>query len=419
MHILEVNAFNYRRGGSETVFLNTSEELLRRGHKVSRFTLRWDENNPDPNEEYFPHSKATRRGLFRQVKNMINYFYHFEAARKLQKLIDKEKPEIAHVHLIWGQLSSSILKVLKHNNIPVVHTAHDYRLICPAYTFINGRGETCTKCDDGNFRHCVGEKCCRGSLMLSAMMAAEQWFRNTFFCPSNNIDGIVYVSDFAGVRHKALHEGAYSPKSVRIYNFSRHIDDEVTLPSAVRYYLYSGRLSKEKGISTLIDAFASMPEKKLIIAGGGALSEAVKERIATEKIGNIILTGHLDSAELDKLIRGAYFTIVPSEWFENNPMSVIESFSLSTPVIASDIGGLPEIVSDGLTGFLSRQGDSRHLVETINKADALNVDEYMKMQIECLDFAKRKFDKNKNISELEDFFELVLNDYSKSDSRRK
>lgn len=151
MKVLLVNAFNYRKGGSETVMFNTADLLREHGHEVMHFTLRWPENLPDENSDFFPQSKETRTGRLRSVKNIINYFYHFEAARNLERLIEKERPDIAQIHLIWGQLTPSVLGVLRRHGIPAVLTVHDYRVICPAYVLRDGSGRVCEQCRGHRF----------------------------------------------------------------------------------------------------------------------------------------------------------------------------------------------------------------------------------------------------------------------------
>lgn len=114
MKVLLIDVYNYNKGGAETVCFNTGKMLEEHGHKVVYFTLKWADNNPSPYSKYFPESKETRRGPLKQVKNMINYFYHFEAARKIEQLIGDEKPDIAHIHLMWGQITPSIFPVMGH-----------------------------------------------------------------------------------------------------------------------------------------------------------------------------------------------------------------------------------------------------------------------------------------------------------------
>ena len=146
MKILLIDVYHFNKGGAETVCFNTGEMLKQNGHEVIYFTLKWEKNTPSPQEKYFPESKETRKGVFKQVINLRNYFYYPDAAKKLEQLILNEKPNIAHIHLMWGQISPSIFPILKKYQIPIVFTMHDYRIVCPGYLFKSGKDEICEKC---------------------------------------------------------------------------------------------------------------------------------------------------------------------------------------------------------------------------------------------------------------------------------
>ena len=407
MKILQINAFNYQKGGSETVYRATSAELERLGYSVVRFAMKWPENEPDRNEDLFPDSKTTRTGKLRPIINAITYFYNREAARNLQKLIDRERPDIAQIHLIWGQLTPSILKVLKRNGIPTVLTAHDYRLVCPAYTFRNGKGEICEQCEGRRYGKCVSNRCCKGSRGLSLMMASEQRFRNAFFNPAKLLDGIIFVSDFAQRKHLQYFPELERLDNIQLYNFSPYKAEAKERTAKERYFLYAGRLSEEKGLWTAIKAFERRPESRLIIAGTGPLEEELKAYVETNKLRNIEFVGFKTGDNLKTLVENAYFVIVPSEWYENNPMSIVESYSLATPVIGSRIGGIPEIVVDGSTGFLFDAFSTEALEETVEKAEGLTDKQYLDMRREAADFAATNFDKDRYMRTLIEYFKRL------------
>ncbi len=414
MNILSIDVYHYQRGGAETVFLNTSQLLEERGHHVARFALKWDENMPTPYERYFPESKDTRKGPFRALKNIVTYFYHFEAARRLEQLIRDERPDIAHIHLIWGQLTPSILRVLRRNKIPVVLTAHDYRIVCPAYAFRNGKGEICEKCHGTSFRHCIGGNCCRGSKPLSAMMAAEQYFRNTFFYPPKYLDGIIYVSDFCREKHEQYMPRLRDLPSMRLYNMAMDILPEPAPRAADPYYLYLGRLSAEKGIETLIDAFAVLPDLKVKIVGRGPLEAELKEKVDSMGLTNIEFLGFKSGDELHRLTAEAKALIVPSRCYENNPMTIIEAYSAGTPAIGAAIGGIPEIVVDGVTGFRFASGDAQALADTVRRMESLDAAGYARMQEAALVFARENFSLDQYYPRLMDFYQRVI-DASKAE----
>lgn len=411
MKILSINVYNYNRGGSETVYFNTSRLLEEHGHKVSYFTLKWDENLPSPYSAYFPESKETRRGMLRPLSNIVNYFYHFEAARNLERLIADERPDIAQVHLIWGQLTPSILRVLKRAGIPVVLTAHDHRIICPASVLRNGRGEACMQCEGSKFYKCVSNTCCKGSKGLSAMMAAEQYFRNIFFNPSRNISSIIYVSRFSEDVHTRYMPRLGELPSTVLYNFSKTFAQEPKSHAPARddrRFMYFGRLIAEKGVMTLIKAFEKLPDLRLQIVGSGTDEEVFKKYVADRRLSNIEFLGFKQGKELERLTRDAYFVVLPSECYENNPLTIVESYSMATPVIGAEIGGIPEIVEDGITGYRFTPGNVESLVDALTKAAALSDDEYAAMSGHAFEFARNNFDREVYYRKLISFFNETI-----------
>lgn len=410
MKILLIGVYNYIKGGSEAVCFNTGSLLQKHGHKVVYFTLKWEKNNDSPFSQYFPESKETQKPPFKTIKNIINYFYHFEAAKNLQKLINQEKPDIAHIHLMWGQLSSSILPVLKRNNIPIVYSVHDYRLVCPAYTFRNGFGKICEQCNGKNFYHCITNKCTKGSRLLSLMMATEQYFRNIFFHPAKYINGFIYVSHFArNIQEKYMPEAKNIP-AITLYNSTDYITSAIQNYNS-KYLLFFGRLSFEKGIKNLIHSLENHPDYVLKIVGTGPLEDELKSLVKYHNINNIQFLGYKQGAELRQIVSNAYFVVVPSEWYENNPMTIIESYSVGTPVIGADIGGIPEIIIPESTGFIFRSGDSKELASAIEKAYSISDKQYSLMRNNAISFAKSNFDTDSYYNNLINFYHLIQQNY--------
>lgn len=403
MKILQINVFNYRKGGSEAVYFSTIDLLKKHGEEVVNFALKWPENNPSEYESYFPESKKTRKGLLKPVKDIINYFNNREAARKFEQLIEKERPDLAHVHLIWGQITGSILPVLKRHNIPIIFSIHDYRIVCPAYTLRNGKGEICEQCRGRHFYHCVTNKCTKGSYPLSVMMAMEQYYRNRFFNPAEYIDGLIYVSRFAKRMHEKYMPKLKEKKNIVLYNLADKILD-TPAGNTERYFLFFGRLSYEKGVRTLISAFKDMPHSKLKIAGTGPLENELKDYTKVNNITNVEFLGYKSGKELTDLVENAYFIIVPSEWYENNPMTIIEGYAAGVPVIGANIGGIPEIIEEGRTGYLFTSADAADLKRAVKAADSLPAGRYSLLQQNALSFARQHFDKEKYYPQLIGFY---------------
>jgi len=408
MKVLLIDVYNFNKGGAETVCFNTGRLLAEHGHEVVYFTLKWKDNCPSPQSKYFPESKETRRGPFRQVKNLVNYFYHFEAARKIEQLIQDEKPDLAHIHLMWGQITPSIFPVLKKYRIPILFTVHDYRIVCPAYTFRDGNGRICEDCQGKHFYKCFTHTCCKGSKLMSAVMAAEQYFRNAFFSPEKYIDGFIYVSNFARNIQEKYIPALKDKPNITLYNFSTSIASEPKVMPKDKYFLFFGRLSYEKGVMTLLRSFKDLPRCCLKVVGTGPKEGELKAFAKNNGMKNVAFLGYKTGKELTDLVSNAYFVIVPSEWYENNPMTIIEAYSEGTPVIGARIGGIPEIVVDGQTGFQFESGNVVDLKNTVLKADALDGKTYTELSHDTINFANANLSKESYWKKLIAFYDRFV-----------
>lgn len=408
MKVLLIDVYNYNKGGAETVCFNTGKLLEEHGHQVVYFTLKWPENNPSPYSKYFPESKETRKGPLKQVKNMVNYFYHFEAAKNIEQLIEDERPDIAHVHLMWGQITPSIFPVLRRHHIPILFTVHDYRIVCPAYTFRDGSGRICEECQGHNFYKCFTHTCCKGSKVMSAVMAAEQYFRNWFFNPAKYIDGFLYVSNFARDIQEKYMPALKRKPNITLYNFSTSIVSQPKAMPKNKYFLFFGRLSYEKGVKTLLEAFKDLQECHLKIVGTGPKEDELKAFVESNGMNNVEFLGYKRGKELQDLVANAYYVVVPSEWYENNPMTIIEAYSVGTPVIGARIGGIPEIVVESETGFQFESGNSIDLKEAVVKAISLSVEKYTSYSVGAIKFAQDNLSLDSYYPRLVDFYESFL-----------
>ncbi|MGM9799877.1 MAG: glycosyltransferase family 4 protein [Muribaculaceae bacterium] len=403
MKILLINRFHYRKGGSEAVYFNTAELLRRAGHEVVFFSF-VDEKNEDCEQAVFFVNGMERVS---RLKGIRNYFYNSEARRNLELLIERERPDVAHVHLLWGGMSPSIFGVLKRHGIPLVHTAHDYRMVCPAYTF-NCNGRICEECHGSSFYKCALKKCSKGNALESVMMAMEMYWRNAFFSPENNLAGIIYVSDFSRNKHLQYRRTLGNVLSMVLYNCTQEPDVDLTGHFRRDYFLFFGRLSYEKGVDRLIDVFERMPERKLKIVGTGPIEDGLKDEVASRGLKNIEFIGYKAGRELKELVANASFVIVPSQCYENNPMTVIEAYSLQTPVIGSDLGGIPEIIDNGKTGFVFSHDDMNGLVKVIEDAAGLSDAEYRKMSLNARRFFDEHFSENGYAEKLVEFYKSVM-----------
>lgn len=398
MKVLLINNIFYRKGGSEAVFFNTAELLKKHGHEVVFFSIKREENINCEQETYFPE-------LGGKVNQLKSYFWNTEASRQLEKLIILEKPDIAHAHLFWGLISPSIFEVLRKYHVPLVHTVHDYRMVCPAYTFKNNLGEICEKCGGGHFMNCIKGRCGKGSILQSMLMTLEMYFRNLKHHPVDNINGFVFVSNFAKGKHLQYDKKFHKANVITLYNYTTPILEPIK--EKKNYILYYGRLSYEKGIPTLIEAVAKYPELNLKVIGTGPIEADLNNRFTSP---NIKFLGYLSGRELFELVRDAKFVCVPSEWYENNPMTIVEAYSLGTPVIGANIGGIPEIIVERKTGYLFESGNVSDLERAISLSITLTGEQYEAMAKAAYEFYKQNFSEEHHYEELIKFYQSVIND---------
>ena len=384
MKILLINNFHFLKGGSERVYFNTAELLKQNGHEVFFFSLFDERNVTNDSPGSFPKVIDFRTSSnINKVLGAFSFVYNTNTALKLNLLLSTLKPDIAHIHLFMGGLTGSILKVLKKHNVPAVHTAHDYRLICPAYLFLDGQNNICEKCITGSYINCAVNKCSDNSYVQSTMLSIDAYVRKMFIRPKNKIDNFIFVSKFAQQIH-AKFNNEFRYKSEMLYNFTHFNSNFQPDYQRGEYLLFYGRLSREKGVETLIDS-VKHTNINLKIVGDGPLLESLK----LTKTSNIEFLGFKEGEELNSIIKASSYIVVPSEWYENNPMTIVEAFSFGKPVIGANIGGIPELIK--ATGFLFNHGDIQDLQVTISKAMNLNNKDYNQLSINAYTFAKDNF----------------------------
>ena len=398
MKVLLINNYHYRRGGSETVYFQTGRLLAAHGHEVLWFSFADQRNLPCAQSEFFPRRPSS------VIESAISYCYNRRAARALERLLEMEKPDIAHVHLIWGGLSPAVLQVLRRHHIPVVHTVHDYRLVCPGYLFMDGTGAVCERCTEGNFMPCLKHRCAKGSLPQSLLMTFEMYLRRWFFNPRRLIGGFHFVSRFAYDRHLAHDSGFAGTRHCIIYNCL----PEGSAPEVGRgdYFLFCGRLSREKGVHTLIEAFSRDSGLCLKVVGTGPLEDELRARAAGAS--NIEFCGYRTGEDLSSLLRNCCCVIVPSEWYENNPLSIIEAYSAGKPVIGATIGGIPEIVSEGESGYLFPPCDAEGLLAAAQRLAALSDEDYASLSAGSRRFFEDHFTEEAAYDRLMEFYEELI-----------
>jgi len=364
MRVLSVNKFHYLKGGSETYYFSLNKLLSQHGHEVISFSMKDEKNIPNVYSEYYveniDYSKKTT--LINKVRLAAKFIYSFEAAEKLDRLITDYKPDIAHLHIFQHQLSPSILWTLKKHGIPVVYTAHDFKMICPNYKML-AQGEICEACKGGRYLSCLQKRCISGSLFNSLLNVKEAYVHKIL--KSYDIIGrIITPSNF--YREKFIEFGIDSEKVKYVPNFLFEADYTPAY-SFKDYFVYAGRLSDEKGVDTLLQAMKRV-EGKLKIAGTGPTEERLKAYTKDEGLENKVeFIGYKTGDELKNILKDAMFVVVPSKWYENAPYSILEAMASGKAVIGSNIGGIPELIRNDVTGLIFQPENSQDLAGKINQ----------------------------------------------------
>lgn len=455
MRILLVNKYFYRKGGAETYFFALAEGLKALGHEVAFFSMKHPNNEPSYWSKYFVSEKDYVGDIsaFKKVQEASTLIYSFEAKRKFEALLEEFKPDIIHMNNVHRQLTLSILDApyLKKHHVPVVYTAHDYILLCPAYTMVNGRGEVCDACLDKHFMHATKNVCVKGSRAKSALATMEAEFLKLHHS-YDKIDLIVAPSEFMKSK---LEEGGFAGKVVALQNFltdsqmemARKVANTHKFEDAVDgkrpYFLFFGRLSKEKGILTLVRAFlkaTGLTAPYDSVESDGAVCHAAKsseaandktilpsnwnlhivgdgperpeiERLVvnagSEAASRIQLLGYKSGEDLQREVGNARFSVLSSEWRENMPYSGLESLAAQTPVIGANIGGIPELVVEGETGFAFESGNVSVLTNALIKASHAGENDYQIMQQACTKYVNERCEQSQYVRQLEDSYRRI------------
>ncbi|HVV46515.1 MAG TPA: glycosyltransferase, partial [Bryobacteraceae bacterium] len=332
MKVILANNYFYMRGGAERVMFNDLEALRTHGVEVVPFSAADPANLPSDHAGQFAEGvdvhATSAAGRLRAAREAIHCGRTAEA---FARVLDQERPDVVHFHNIYGRLTTSILPLARERGIPSVLTVHDYKVACPAYLMLRN-GKPCMACLDGRYSRCAIHRCHKGNLAASTVYAIEAWYArksgsydavSAFLCPSRFIADILEQS---GIDESRI---IYHPNCV---------DPEAYQPSYEgSYALFTGRLSHEKGIATLLEAVKGT-DIPLKIAGTGPLLQSLEDQVAKNGLKNVSFEGHCTGERLAALYRDAAVVVVPSEWFENAPMVILEAFAYGKPVIAARIG---------------------------------------------------------------------------------
>ena len=386
MKILMVNKFLYPNGGSETYIFELGKQLTDMGHEVQYFGMEHKGRIVGNNVQSYTADMDFHTGGLQKLLYPFKIIYSSEAKKKIRLVLQDFEPDVVHLNNINFQLTPSIIYEIRDfekkrkKPVKIVFTAHDYQWVCPNHMMIiPGSGELCFACKGGKFANCTKNRCIHNSMLKSLIGSVEAFFykwRKTY----GLVDVIICPSEF--MKRQLDTDPVLAKKTVMMHNFMPKADVpenlqkewyketqpkeddkwsqlEAKLPE--RYVLYFGRFTQEKGVGTLLNVCKALPQINFVFAGTGELADEI------DKLPNAQNVGFVNGTALQKLIAKAEFSIYPSQWYENCPFSVMESQIYGTPVIASDIGGIPELVGDGYTGELFETGNQTQLEEKIKR----------------------------------------------------
>jgi glycosyltransferase involved in cell wall biosynthesis len=405
MNIVYLNNYYYLRGGSEKVLFDEMNMLKNAGHQVGVYARDHKQNEPAEYADCFPSQMETERlqvspDALRVVRNIV---YSEEARNGIRQLISRFVPDIAHAHNIYGRLSVSVLDALHEAGVPIVMTLHDYKILCPSYRMIIGE-RICEECKGGRYYRSVVNRCHKESFAASGVYALESWFNHKL----RKYDSIRYfISPSRFLRKKCIEFGWDAEKIVYLPNFI----DTQTIEAATQpgeYLLYLGRLSREKGVKTLLKALAEIKKDVPLFVVGDGPERADLEKYAAERGLNVRFAGHLGGEALRNSLAKAKAVVMPSEWYENAPLSLLESFAYGKPIIGSRIGGIPEMIDEGVNGFLFEPGNVAELTERIEQLLGMHDDDILAMGLSAREKVAREFSPKRHYAGLVEIYSQAM-----------
>lgn len=354
MKIILVNYRYFISGGPERYYFNIKEVLERNGHEVIPFSIKSSRNFPNDYEKYFldivddeVYFAQSKKSLKVILKSFARMFYSFEAKRKFKRLLQDTRPDLVYVMQFHNKISPSIIDAAQSLRIPVVHRISDFQYMCPNALFYNDVKGVCEDCLKGKRLSCVKYKCVLNSTVYSVIKMAAKWLHDCMKI-TRKINAFVVPSSFT---LKKLNEyGIPMDKLHHIPTFF-NLKEENPKVEYNPFILFVGRIEKQKGLMTLIKTFEGTDYNLKIIGFSNDGYEDVLKDYLKGKQHHIEFLGRKSFEEIVPYLKSCLCTVVPSEWYDNFPNVILESFAYKKAVIATDFGSLPELVHDNQTGL--------------------------------------------------------------------
>jgi len=405
VRILVVNSFHYRRGGDSAQFLDHVDALERRGHQVAVFSMQYEQNLPSRWSGYWA-PRVEYRGVLTprdRLHASWRSIHSAESGRRMARLLRDFEPDVVHFHTVQAHLTLSVVQASIAAAVPTVWTLHDYHWVCPATSLLRG-DRPCERCSGGRYWHCVAGRCKAGELFRSLAATVESYLtqlRGTL----GRVDCYVAPSHFLG--RKVLEMGLAARRLEVVPNPVQVEDAEAASGQRDRHgLLYVGRLSPEKGVAGLIRAVAGLADAPLRIIGDGPEEAGLRE-LATQLEADVVFDAWASRSVVRERMAEASLLCVPSIWYENCPGVVLEAMVAGLPVVASDIGGLAELLHGGRAGWLAPPGETGAWRRVIGEALG---DEARTTQLaaRALTRVRRRHDPRGFIEHIESIYESLL-----------
>ncbi|MGG1940761.1 glycosyltransferase family 4 protein [Paenibacillus polymyxa] len=351
--VLIIHNFYQQSGGEDKVVEQESAMLRSSGIET---------------EHYYVHNDSIQsKGLANMAKLAVEAAWSFPEFKRIKELLLRVKPDVVHVHNFFPVISPSVYHACERLGVPVVQTLHNYRLICPAATFMRGN-EVCEKCLHGTLLHSIRHGCYRGSQLQTIPVAAMIKFNELIGTWQHKVSRYIALTEFA--RDKFAESGIPLDRIAVKPNFIHHQTVKAKYDPNDRYLLFVGRISAEKGVRNLLQAWSQLEDRgglRLVIIGDGPQKAELAAAYSQE---DIQFLGKQDGDTVLDCMSRAMYVMVPSIWYEGFPMTIVESYSVGTPVLCSRIGALEEVVEDGVTGFHFQHDDLENIKTVIRRAVA-------------------------------------------------
>jgi len=422
MKIIIIHYRYYEASGPERYMFNISKLLKEKGHQVIPFSLDYKLNNKSDYSEHFPEpiieefhvSKDKGISIKNKVDIIKNSFYNKQAYRKLDNLIQLEKPDIAFVLQYGNKLSTSIFDACTVNKVPVVLRLSDYNLLCAKNIFYRD-GKICTKCIN-NKLFSVKHKCVHDSHIQSFVYYLTQKY-NEIRKFEIQIDAIIAPSNFTiNLINKSKQFNKtnfyHVPTFVDSISNNKEISKRYNLNEGLKI-CYFGRIAEDKGIDVLVKAIKEVNSRQLTIRldiygdYNSEYANKLKGLVKNLGIKNIHFMGFVSGNEVDNTFKNYHFSVIPSKWYDNMPNSLIESCINGVPVIVSKIGSLDELIEDNKNGFTFESSNSKSLAHKLESLFEIDEKEYNRLSKNAFNWIRMYSDKETHYKNLLNIFNKV------------